>query len=143
MPFVKNDLEDVRKFLLSSGGFDTVYVAREKIVNRDLIEDYVRNKFAKWLDRRDRFLFYYSGHGDDSSGKTGYMQFARPNNFAGPQVLAINDASDWSSEMPQNHQLFVFDCCASGLAFGNPKGDAGDAYSQMIETLSRNGSRPS
>jgi hypothetical protein len=143
LPFVENDLEDVRTFLLSSGGFDTVYVASEKIVNRDLIEDYVRNKFAKWLDKRDRFLFYYSGHGDDSGGKTGYMQFAsaHPNNFAGPQVLAINDAGDWSSEMPQNHLLFIFDCCASGLAFGAPKGAAGAAYTQMIETLSRNGSR--
>ncbi|UCE07486.1 MAG: caspase family protein, partial [bacterium] len=85
LPFVKNDLHDMRQFLLTKGGFDEVYVASENIVNRDLIEDYIRNKFPRWLKQEDRLLFYYSGHGDDAGGRTGYMQFsnARKNNFAG------------------------------------------------------------
>ncbi len=142
LPFVKNDLQDMRIFLLTKGGFDHIYVASETIVNRDLIEDYVRNKFSQWFQVEDRFLFYYSGHGADSGGKTGYMQFseAHPGNFAGPQVLAINDVEDWSSEVRRDHMLFIFDCCASGLAFTTRAGNEG-SYKKVIATLSKNGSR--
>ncbi|MGH7597802.1 MAG: DUF1566 domain-containing protein [bacterium] len=141
LPFVKNDLSDMREFLLNQGGFDTVYVAREKIVNRDLIEDYMRNKFARGLNNRDRLLFYYSGHGADFGGKTGYMQFAgaRSDRFVSAQLLAIQEASNWCSEMNLGHLLLVFDCCASGLAF-TPKGEANEVNA-LLATLSRNGSR--
>lgn len=91
LPFVKNDLRDMSEFLLAEGGFDTVYVASEKIVNRDLIEDYMRNKLGRWLNKRDRLFYYYSGHGADSGGKTGYMQFAQaqPGNFAARRFLPL------------------------------------------------------
>ena len=138
LPFVKNDLADMRAFLLNDGGFDTVYVASEKIVNRDLIDGYVRNKIGRSLKPRDRFLFYYSGHGADNRGKTGYMQFSQAvsNDFVGAQVLPIRTALDWSSELNINHMLFVFDCCASGLAFTS-KGGPGD----LLASLSGNGCR--
>lgn len=138
LPFVKNDLADMRAFLLNDGGFDTVYVASEKIVNRDLIDGYVRNKIGRSLKPRDRFLFYYSGHGADNRGKTGYMQFAQAvsGDFVGTQVLPIRTALDWSSELNINHQLFVFDCCASGLAFTS-RGGPGD----LLASLSGNGCR--
>jgi hypothetical protein len=142
LPFVRNDIEDMRKFLLTKGGFDEVYVAQEEIVNRDLIEEYMKIKFPAMLNNRDRLLFYYAGHGADSGGKTGYMQFskAKKRRFAGSQVLAIKDVSYWSSEIKINHLLFIFDCCASGLAFA-PRGDNDHTYNKMIATLSRNGSR--
>lgn len=142
LPFVENDLQDMRTFLLNDGGFDHVYIASGKTVTRDLIEDYVRNKLPQWFSTEDRLLFYYSGHGADSGGRTGYMQFseAQPGNFAGPQVLAINDVEDWCREVQMNHLLFIFDCCASGLAFA-PRSGSDSAHNKMIETLSKNGSR--
>jgi hypothetical protein len=143
LPFVKNDLEDMREFLLTKGGFDTVYIAYGDIVNRDLIETYIKDKLPKEHSKHDRLLFYYSGHGADSGGRTGYMQFsgARPGNFAGNQVMPMNDAVDWSSELHFSHILVIFDSCSSGLGFA-PKGDtAGEPYIKMINTLSRNGSR--
>lgn len=141
LPFVKNDVEDMRQFLLNQGGFDTVYVAREKIVTSGLIQNYMRNKFARGLSKRDRLLFYYAGHGADYGGKTGYMQFAgaRPEWFDWTQWLAINEASNWCSEFNIGHLLFVFDCCASGLAFA-PRGEV-DQINALLATLSRNGSR--
>lgn len=141
LKWVKNDIQDMREFLLYKGGFDEVYVAAEKIVNRDLVETYISNVFFKKLGSRDRFLFYYAGHGDDGGGNTGYMQFhaAQPKDFAGPQVLKIKDAETWCSEAPNSHLLFVFDCCASGLAF-TPRG-SGDSKKQLLATLSGKGSR--
>ena len=70
------------------------------------------------------------------------MQFARAKNgdFFGDQVLKISDAETWCSEIKIKHMLFIFDCCASGLAF-TPRGKPGDEVQQMIATLSGNGSR--
>jgi hypothetical protein len=142
LPSVKNDLSDMRTLLLSKGGFDEVYVASDRIVNRDLIELYMKDKFPKFLNEQDRLLFYYSGHGGDTKGRTGYMQFsnAKPNSFYGQNVLAINDVKDWSNEIPIKHLLFIFDCCASGLAFSSKSG-GDDCNRSIINTLSGNGSR--
>lgn len=150
LPFVENDLDDMRKFLLERGGFDEVYVVRNDAVNRDLIEDYIQNKFfpppgishPMKLDSRDRFLFYFAGHGGDKGGRTGYMQFseARPGNYAGNQVLQMRTFQTWCSEIKTDHLLFIFDCCNSGLGF-EPSARSDDAYQQLIATLSRNGSR--
>lgn len=42
-------LEDMRQFRLNQGGFDTIDMACEKIVDGDLIEEYIRSKFGHWL----------------------------------------------------------------------------------------------
>lgn len=141
LPSVKNDLEDIRIFLLNNGGFDMVYVAKEQIVNRDLVEKYIKEILPQHLDDNDRLLFYYSGHGDDNEGDTGYMQFANaePGRFYGNQVLQINVARTWCSELKARHLVFIFDCCASGLAF-TAKGSREDSYEQLIATLSHSGS---
>lgn len=141
LPFVKNDVQDMREFLLNSGGFDTVYVAIDKMATPTLVEDFMTNRFRKSLGQRDRLLFYYSGHGADLGGRTGYIQFslAQPDNFAS-QVLAINRCVEWSSILPVSHILFLYDCCSSGMAF-SPRAGSADTYSQFLSTLSGNGSR--
>ena len=142
LPFVENDLDDMRDFLLTTGGFDEVYVARGKIVNSTLVKKYIKQKFRSQLNTEDRLLFYYSGHGADSGGNTGYMQFsnAKRGEFYTNDVLEILAANTWCTELKIKHLLFIFDCCASGLAF-TPKGTTGNGFQQMIATLSRNGSR--
>lgn len=143
LPFVKNDIEDMRYFLLTKGGFDEVYVAQEGIVDRDLIGKYMSQVFRTGLKPADRLLFYYSGHGADAGGETGYMQFAnaRSNEFYGTPVMKIKEADDWCSEIKISHLLVIFDCCASGLPFTPRIGGEQDYYTQMIATLSKKGSR--
>ena len=142
LPSVRNDLTTMREFLLKQAGFDEVYIARDNVVSRDLVERYIKGEMAKKLTANDRLLFYYSGHGADNQGKTGYMQFgrARKDEFWGPQVLAINALDDWSREMHVKHILFVLDCCASGLAF-TAKSGSEESEKLLLQTLSGNGSR--
>src|SRR5436305_1331895 len=45
LPFVENDLRDMKDYLLLRGGFDQVYVASNEVVSHDLIENYMMNKF--------------------------------------------------------------------------------------------------
>lgn len=141
LDFVQNDLAALREYLLSKGGFDSVYVAEGDIVDANLVEDYLFNKFRRILGRDDRLLFYYSGHGDDLGGTTGYMQFskARRGQYDRNQILAIRNAVEWSRILPAKHALFIFDCCVSGLAFTSKGGK--DPKRQILETLSGNGSR--
>ncbi len=140
LPFVRNDIRELRDFLLHNGGFDTVYVVEDAEVTPELVERYMLNKFRQELNRQDRLLFYYSGHGADVGGNTGYMQFsqAKPNDLV-THVLAINRCEEWSRIIPVKHILFVYDCCASGLAF-IPKTSSDDS-AQILRTLSGDGSR--
>jgi len=142
LPFVANDINDMRTFLLGDGGFDAVYVVTDGNANRDLVEDYMMNRFRK-LSKDDRLLFYYAGHGDEFGGETGYILFsdARKDDFA-HDVLPISRVTEWSRVIPAKHILFLFDTCASGLAF-SPRGRGpGDAEkSALIATLSGEGSR--
>jgi len=142
LPFVKNDLAELRKFLLDKGGFDEVYVAADSTVKESLVKEYIFNIFPEKLQKNDRLLFYYSGHGADIGSGVGYMQFsgARPGKFTVDQVLKIGDCTEWSKVLPAAHVLFIYDCCASGLGF-TPKGEDKYTRAEILKTLSRNGSR--
>ncbi len=141
LPFVKNDLTDMRAFLLDKGGFDQVYVAQDKVANRRLVADYMTNKFRASLGKRDRLLFYYSGHGADLGGITGYMQFsqAQKDDFS-DHVLPIKDCMEWSRIIPAGHVLFIYDCCSSGLAL-TPRAGETETLEKLLSTISGNGSR--
>jgi hypothetical protein len=137
LPFVASDLTELRNFLLTKGGFDTVYEARDGVVRRSLIEDYLVNKFSSEsneLGQEDRLLFYYSGHGSDKEGRLGFLNFSRsqPGNFAGDDVLEIDQFTQWARIIVAKHLLIVLDACASGLAV-DPKVAESPADRQQLE----------
>jgi hypothetical protein len=142
LTFVDADLDAMGTYLLEKGGFDEVYVARDSVVTASLVIKYMHVKFKKELDTESRLLFYYSGHGDDFGGNTGYMQFceAKSGDPTGlDHVLEINKCDEWSQMIRAKHILFIFDCCVSGLAF-SPKGD-NQGHLKLADTLSGNGGR--
>lgn len=142
LPSVRNDVSDMRSFLLDKAGFDEVYVATDDIVNRDLIEQYVKGILPARMARTDRLLFYYSGHGGDNQGQTGYMLFseAQQGHFYGQDVLAVDSLNNWSRELQIQHALFILDSCSSGLGIVTKSG-ASDSDALLLNTLSGNGSR--
>lgn len=141
LPSVHNDLAQVRDFLLNDAHFDEVYVAEGDVVTRDLIEGYMKGVLPSKMQRTDRLLFYYSGHGGDNHGGTGYMLFSKADKgkFWGNDVLPVDLLKDWSQELPVQHVLFILDSCSSGLGI-IPKGNQ-DAQVLLLQTLSGNGSR--
>lgn len=142
LPSVLNDIKDMREFLLNKAGFDEVYVATDDKVNRDLVEGHVKGKLPASMAKEDRLLFYYSGHGGDNKGQTGYMLFggAQRGQFYGQDVLAVDSLNDWSRELQIQHVLFILDSCASGLGIAEKSGSV-DSDVLLIQTLSGNGSR--
>lgn len=142
LPYVHTDIEDMRRFLLEKSGFDVVYVAEDGVVTTGTIEDYMVNVLPKQVGPNDRLLFYYSGHGADIGGATGYMQFeeARQGVFDANQYLAITRTQEWSRLIPAKHALFLIDSCASGLGF-EAKSGSSQPNQDLLSTLSGNGSR--
>jgi hypothetical protein len=142
LPSVHNDLVQMRDFLLKQAGFDEVYVASDGIVTRDLIESYIKGTLAHSLHKNDRLLFYYSGHGGDNAGQTGYMLFAnaQKGQFYGNDVLPIDSLKDWGQELQVQHILLILDSCASGLGIASKSGTV-DSDQALLQALSGNGSR--
>jgi formylglycine-generating enzyme required for sulfatase activity len=133
LDFVDSDLTELRNFLLTSGGFDTVFELRNENVHKSLIEDYMMKTFTKEsadLGSQDRFLFYYSGHGADQFG-LGYLQFfgATAGNFL-DDVLQASTVRDWARINVAKHVLIILDACASGLAL-QPKEAGMDAANSL------------
>lgn len=125
---------------MERGGFDEVYVAAETVVTPALVQRYMFDEFREKLGERDRLLFYYSGHGADLSAGTGYMQFSKAVVGKSGDVLNIRAYEEWSRRLKVRHALFIFDCCASGMAFRFKTGGSEDTQA-LINTMSGNGSR--
>ncbi|CAM2069136.1 Caspase family protein [Sulfidibacter corallicola] len=143
LPSVNNDLEQMKEFLLKEGGFDELFIVKDEYVNRDLLERYFKDVLPKYLKEGDRLLFYFSGHGADDAGHTGYMQFsgAKKGQFWGSQVLELKSIYAWSKNLKKaSHQLLIFDCCASGLAISAKSGSE-DCKSAVLGALSGKTSR--
>jgi hypothetical protein len=142
LPYVKTDLENLRTFLMSQAGFDVVYIAADDVATAGLVENYMLNRFSKEIGENDRLFFYYSGHGADIGGSTGYMQFskARKGFYEVDQYLAITRTQEWSKIIKAKHVLFFLDSCASGLGF-DAKSGASSVDQDLLSTLSGNGSR--
>jgi Caspase domain len=120
LDFVKTDLTDFRNFLLTDGGFDTVYEVREGNVSRGLIDDFMSKYFSDPegpVGPEDRLLFYYSGHGGAQNGVVPYLLFQNANPPADyTDALRVRDVYDWAKSIPAKHLLVILDSCFSGLA---------------------------
>lgn len=140
LPFVNNDLDDLRAYFLNQGGADEVYIAKGRVATASLVGNYMGNFFRKRLQPDDRLVFYFAGHGIDG-GTTGYIQLynAVPDDLA-TDVIKISDVREWSRIIPARHVLFLFDSCYSGLGIAS-RATLGDERRQVISTLSGNGSR--
>lgn len=131
--FVDADLTKLRNFLLTDGGFDTVFELRNENVHKSLVEEYMVKTFTKEsadLGSQDRFLFYYSGHGADQFG-LGYLQFfgAVAGDFL-DDVVQATAVRDWARINVAKHVLVILDACASGMAL-QPKVAGIDAANSL------------
>jgi hypothetical protein len=143
LDFVNNDLTKLRNFLLTEGGFDAVYEARDENVTEEVINRYMRGYFAKrdgnWLAEDDRLLFYFSGHGGEQS-RVPYLIFgaARAGDYT-QGVLPAEQVRDWARIVVAKHLLIVLDSCFAGLV-PFTKGPSGNSAPNWVAALSGEGS---
>jgi hypothetical protein len=137
LEFVKTDLTELRNFLLTDGGFDTVYEVRDGNVNRQVIEDFMGKYFSDprgILSADDRLLFYYSGHGGAQSDVEPYLLFQNANPpYDFTDALPVRDVYRWAHTVAAKHLLIILDSCFSGLA--QDKAGQGDTSGDLSNAL--------
>jgi hypothetical protein len=140
LPFVENDVNDMRDYLLLVEKFDDVYVVRDDDATARAVTDLMFNCFPKLLGPTDRFLFYYSGHGSEFRTGSGYLTFgnAVPGNFDQDAYIDVTMCQQWSRILPAREVLFLLDGCALGL--GLEAKDARDS-ANMLRRIAKDPSR--
>lgn len=115
-----DDALRMRDFLLHEAGFDYVHVLTNRKATYQRIRDLMVDFFPNALGRNDRFLFYWSGHGDQRpnalGGSVGYLPLADspPDRYS--TMISMGDIQRWDALLPAQQALFLLDACFSGLA---------------------------
>ena len=64
LPTAKHDADKMADFLIKDAGFDTVYVLTDERATKSRIDVLMTDVIPGVVTPRDRFLFYWSGHGE-------------------------------------------------------------------------------
>jgi hypothetical protein len=112
-------------FLRDDLGFDVIHVLTEEKVTKDRLDQLMIDDVRLELGPHDRFLFYWSGHGDQlvsESSKYGFLPLIASKRTSFSSMISMDDIARWDSFLPARQALFVLDSCLSGLAGTEPKG---------------------
>jgi len=119
----REDVAAMRDFLLLDEKFDVVYALLDQDATPSRIDNLMMEGFrtSGRIQREDRFLFYFTGHGLDMGG-TGYMLFSNyRDRYDRETTVPVTQCEQWSRSLPAKHVLFLLDGCSSGLGIV-PKG---------------------
>jgi hypothetical protein len=120
-----NDAEKMKDFLLQDMGFDYVRVITDTEVTKPTLEKIMLDEIPKMVGQHDRFVFYWSGHGDQlvKSDKSAFgflpLYDSRIGQFS--SMIGMEDIARWNGYLEARHALFILDSCLSGLAGLNKK----------------------
>ncbi len=121
------DALKVRDYLINKEGFDYVVTLTNKEATKDKISWYMGEILPAKIQDTDRFLFYYSGHGtqrDLGNRIRGYLPMLNSGKKTWADMISMDDIERWNENIHKaKHVLFVLDCCFSGLAGREKKGD--------------------
>jgi hypothetical protein len=91
LPTAKRDADKMLDFLLNDAGFDTVYLLTDEDATKLKIDKLMTDVIPTVVTPRDRFLFYWSGHGDQRFSGDG-----RPFGFLPLADSKSKEFSRWS-----------------------------------------------
>ena len=115
----KNDPIRVTEFLMNVAGFDRVYLLTEEQATRARIRGLMIDEIPQLVDRNDRFLFYWSGHGltrPVRKGTKGYLPLALTPANKYSEMISMDDIQRWDDLLDAAQILYLLDSCFSGLA---------------------------
>ena len=136
-----NDAHRVRRFLIEEAGFDHVHVLTEEFATKARVEELMDGIFPRLVDGNDRFLFYWSGHGDQRAlaggGERGYLALADSRRGRWWRKIGMDDIEDWDETLRARQVLYLLDACFSGLAGVAAKSSLRDLTLEQLAQPSR------
>jgi Caspase domain/Pentapeptide repeats (8 copies) len=133
-----HDAEKMVRFLKDEAGFDIIYVLTDEKVTKDRIEQLMLDEVRIVVGPHDRFLFYWSGHGDQlvtDGKKHGFLPLVKSKHDEYSTMVSMGDIARWDTFLSAQQALFVLDSCLSGLAGTEVKG----LHSNRLQQLSQSG----
>jgi Caspase domain len=135
------DADKMVRFLKNDAGFDIIYVLTEENATMSKVEHLMTDVIPNEVGQYDRFLFYWSGHGDQKI--TGSGNDARAFGFLPlfdskfkifSTMISMQDIARWDSYLQARQAIFVLDSCLSGLAGVQAKGIPELRLDQLSQT---------
>jgi hypothetical protein len=115
------------KNTLQKTGFDDLTLIMDKEATQRRILTELFHKLPQKVDRNDRVLFYFAGHGQTEElpggGKKGYIipVDTETDGYAS-SALSMEQIRSLSSRIAAKHIFYVMDCCYSGLGLNRSAG---------------------
>jgi len=114
------DVQRVSDYLINEAGFDYVAKLVDKNATKQQIEKLMIEDFPDKVGEKDRFLFYFSGHGTQRkighSSPQGYLVLQSSKATAYADMISMKDIKSWDSLLVSKQTLFILDACFSGAA---------------------------
>ncbi len=115
------DAQRMAAYLIEEADFDYVHLLTEDKVTKERVTELMGEEFPNLLDANDRFLFYWSGHGDtrtvaSGDGRFGYFPLWNTEPQRWSRMIAMEDVKRWDRFLPARQRLYLLDSCFSGLA---------------------------
>lgn len=125
----KNDPIDMAEYLCYQGGFDHVRILTEDKVTIPRVRELMEYEYPKKLNQNDRFLFYWSGHGEDEkigSKYYGHLPVQKSKSGKFHTMIRMSTIREWNNKIQKSckQSLYLVDSCYSGLIGSTPQGKA-------------------
>ena len=126
LEFAVADARAVRDTLQKTGFDDITLITDKEATQRRILTELFHN-LPKKVDRNDRVLFYFAGHGQTEDlpggGKKGYIipVDAEAHGY-GSTAVSMEQIRSLTSRISAKHIIFVMDSCYSGLGLNRSAG---------------------
>jgi peptidoglycan/xylan/chitin deacetylase (PgdA/CDA1 family) len=112
-----------------------VYLLTDEDATKVKIDKLMTDVIPTVVTARDRFLFYWSGHGDQrfsGDGRPfGFLPSSDSKSKEFSAMVSMRDLERWDSYIEARQALFVLDACLSGLAGFQTKGPLNPRVEQL------------
>lgn len=118
LSYARGDVERLGKFLNEKQGFKRVVVITDSHLTIPKLK-YPQKHFKSKITPKDRFLFYYAGHGVTKTVngvEQGYLPLADAERGGDDDCIPMDSLVMWMNQLQSKHLLVILDCCFSGLA---------------------------
>ena len=137
----EKDAIRVKDYLINEAGFDHVHLITGDKVTLAKVSRLMFDDYPSILTPKDRFLFYWSGHGISIGDlrKQGFLALQNSQENRVSTMLSMNDLSQWDKRFKAKQTLYVLDSCFSGIAATTTMSVT--SRDQTIERVSRQSSQ--
>ena len=130
-----NDPIRMHDYLIDEAGFDYVHILTEDKVTKARLEELMVDEFRPLVGPNDRFLLYWSGHGETEElggSDMGFLPLANSQPATLSGMVAMSDLTRWNRYINAHQVLYLLDSCFSGLAGAAPQSDLSDITREQL-----------